>query len=179
MRKLSFKTIAIAFAGVLLTAYLVFQIRSGFTGGAAATPVRAANLRDNRLRVEGRMAAYPGAQVVVGTDFAGTISRLLVNEKDVVHRGDVLAEIRADEERAELAEAKRGSRNRAPTSPSTKLKEIVCSDCGNRSRCRAISWTERFAIVKPLERASKMPLRLPIGSKPSSTKRESSLPSTA
>lgn len=52
------------------------------------------------------MAAYPGAQVVVGTDFAGTISRLLVNEKDVVHRGDVLAEIRADEERAELAEAK-------------------------------------------------------------------------
>jgi len=106
MRKLSFKTIAIAFAGVLLTAYLVFQIRSGFTAGAAATPVRAASLRDARLRVEGRMAAYPGAQVVVGTDFAGTISRLLVNEKDVVRRGDVLAEIRADEERAELAEAK-------------------------------------------------------------------------
>ena len=106
MKKLSLKTIAIAFVGILLTAYLAFQIRGGFTGGAAATPVRAASLRDNRVRVEGRMAAYPGAQVVVGTDFAGTISRLLVNEKDVVHRGDVLAEIRADEERAQLAEAK-------------------------------------------------------------------------
>src|SRR5262252_3422409 len=106
LRKLNAKTIAMVVIGVLLTAYAVFQVRGAFTAQATATPVRAPSLRDSTLRVEGRLATYPGAQVVVGTDFAGTISRLLVKEKDVVHRGDVLAEIRADEERAELAEAK-------------------------------------------------------------------------
>jgi len=103
---LNAKTIAIVVVGVLLTAYAVFQVRGGFTAGAAATPVRAATLRESALRVEGRVATYPGGQVVVGTDFAGTISRLMVKEKDLVHRGDVLAEIRADEERSQLAEAR-------------------------------------------------------------------------
>ena len=106
IRKLNPKTIAIVVAGLLLTAYAMFQVRGAFTAGAAATAVRAASSRDNALRVEGRLAAYPGAQVVVGTDFAGTVSRLTVKEKDLVHRGDLLAEIRADEERAQLAEAK-------------------------------------------------------------------------
>jgi HlyD family secretion protein len=106
IRKMNLKTIATVLLGILLTAYAVFQLRGGFSAGAVAKTSNAATARDSRLRAEGRMAAYPGAQVVVGTDFAGTISRLLVNEKDTVHRGDVLAEIRADEERAQLAEAK-------------------------------------------------------------------------
>ena len=106
IRKLNVKVIAMVFLGVLLTAYAVFQVRGAFNAQATATPIRAPSLRESALRVEGRLATYPGAQVVVGTDFAGTISRLLVKEKDVVHRGDVLAEIRADEERAQLAEAK-------------------------------------------------------------------------
>ncbi len=106
IRKMNLKTVALVLLGVLLTAYAVLQLRGTFSAGAAAKAANAASPRDTRLRAEGRMAAYPGAQVVVGTDFAGTISRLLVNEKDVVHRGDVLAEIRADEERAQLSEAK-------------------------------------------------------------------------
>ena len=106
IRKMNLKTLATVLLGILLTAYAVFQVRGGSSAGAVAKTANAASARDTRLRAEGRMSAYPGAQVVVGTDFAGTVSRLLVNEKDTVHRGDVLAEIRADEERAQLAEAK-------------------------------------------------------------------------
>jgi RND family efflux transporter MFP subunit len=105
LRKINLKMLAAVLLGILLTAYAV-SLAGGFSARAAAKTANAASVRDTRLRAEGRMAAYPGAQVVVGTDFAGTITRLLVEEKATVHRGDVLAEIRADEERAQLAEAK-------------------------------------------------------------------------
>jgi RND family efflux transporter MFP subunit len=58
-----------------------------------------------RVAAEGRVVAYPGAEVVVGTDFRGTVARLLVKEKDFVKKGDLLAEIDARPEKAELAEA--------------------------------------------------------------------------
>lgn len=55
---------------------------------------------------EGRVAAYPGAEVTVGSDVAGTIERLEVVEQDVVHKGDVIATLRADDLRAALGEAR-------------------------------------------------------------------------
>lgn len=58
------------------------------------------------IRAEGRVVPYPGAQVVVGTDAAGTIARLLVSEKSVVKKGDLLAELNADVDRAALAQAR-------------------------------------------------------------------------
>ena len=51
------------------------------------------------------MAAYPGAEVVVGAELAGTITRVLVQEKSVVHKGDLLIEFRGDEIRASAEEA--------------------------------------------------------------------------
>ena len=60
----------------------------------------------SRVVAEGRVTTYPGREVVVGTDFAGTLERAAVEEKQRVRTGDVLAEVRADEERAALAEAK-------------------------------------------------------------------------
>jgi HlyD family secretion protein len=105
--RLNMKTVALVVFGILLTAYVVFQIRGAtFSAGAAPTRAKPASAVDARIKAEGRLAAYPGAQVVVGTDFAGTLVQLKVKEKDVVHRGELLAEIRADEQRAELAEAK-------------------------------------------------------------------------
>jgi RND family efflux transporter MFP subunit len=99
--------VALVALGVLLTAYTVSQVRgAAFGAGAARSRPKPSGAVDLRIRAEGRLAAYPGAQVVVGTDFAGTITRLAVKEKDAVRRGDVLAEIRADEQRAELAEAR-------------------------------------------------------------------------
>jgi RND family efflux transporter MFP subunit len=104
IRSLKMKTVSLVLLGILLTAYAIFLLRGSFSAGA--TRVSTLPAVESRLRAEGRIAAYPGAQVLVGTDFAGTISRLLVNEKDLVHRGDLLAEIRSDQEQAELAEAK-------------------------------------------------------------------------
>jgi RND family efflux transporter MFP subunit len=48
---------------------------------------------------------YPGAEVVVGTEAAGRIVRLDVVEKSVVRKGAVIAELNADDLRANLAEA--------------------------------------------------------------------------
>src|SRR5262249_41047155 len=53
------------------------------------------------------MAAYPGAEVVVGTDVGGRLRNLAVTEKTKVKKGDLLAEIDADEQKAALAEARR------------------------------------------------------------------------
>ena len=54
---------------------------------------------------EGRVVAYPGAEVVVGTEAAGRIVRLDVLEKSVVRKGDLIAELNADDLRASLAES--------------------------------------------------------------------------
>jgi len=62
--------------------------------------------RGARVAAEGRVVAYPGAEVVVGTDLAGTIVVLTVQEKDQVRKGQVLAELRSDDYRASLAEAR-------------------------------------------------------------------------
>jgi HlyD family secretion protein len=58
-----------------------------------------------RIVAEGRFVAYPGSEITVGSDVAGTIERLAVDEKDVVKKGDVIAIVRADDTRAALGEA--------------------------------------------------------------------------
>ena len=45
---------------------------------------------------EGRVVAYPGAEVIVGTEAAGRIIKLPVEEKSVVNKGDLVAELNAD-----------------------------------------------------------------------------------
>jgi RND family efflux transporter MFP subunit len=57
------------------------------------------------VRAEGRVVAYPGEQVTVGTELGGTIARLHVREGDEVKKGDVLVELDATELRAALEEA--------------------------------------------------------------------------
>jgi RND family efflux transporter MFP subunit len=76
--------------------------------GATAAPPRTTGTADARLLVmaEGRIAAYPGAQVVVGTDVRGTLTRVAVEEKQAVRRGDLVAELRADDLKAAVVEAR-------------------------------------------------------------------------
>lgn len=59
-----------------------------------------------RVVAEGRVVTYPGAEVTVGSDVAGTVQRLDVDEKDTVRKGQVLAVIKADDTRAALAVAR-------------------------------------------------------------------------
>ncbi|HET9226318.1 MAG TPA: efflux RND transporter periplasmic adaptor subunit [Thermoanaerobaculia bacterium] len=92
--------------GVLLTLVLIGQIRSGRgtdTVEAASVP---APVQDERVVAEGRLVTYPGAEVVVATELPGVVVRLLVDEKDPVRKGQVIAELRADDLRAELSEAR-------------------------------------------------------------------------
>lgn len=55
---------------------------------------------------EGRVTAYPGAEVAVGTDFAGTVSGVLVEEKERVRKGQLLARLDASVEERSLAQAR-------------------------------------------------------------------------
>jgi RND family efflux transporter MFP subunit len=65
-----------------------------------APPTRAAG-----VIAEGRLVAYPGAEVTVGTDLGGRIRRLDAKEKSAVKNGDVLAELDASEQQAAMNEA--------------------------------------------------------------------------
>jgi RND family efflux transporter MFP subunit len=58
------------------------------------------------IAAEGRVVAYPGYEVRVGAERAGRLVRVLVEEGDLVRKGQLLAEIDSDELRAALAEAR-------------------------------------------------------------------------
>lgn len=88
---------------------IVRRIAPGSAGASAsAAPAAPGHASPSRVVAEGRVVAYPGAEVVVGTDLAGTIARLPVEEEQVVRRGQLVAELRADDLRAELDQARAG-----------------------------------------------------------------------
>jgi RND family efflux transporter MFP subunit len=60
----------------------------------------------SRVVAEGRIAAYPGAEVVVSAEVAGAIVRLPVEELQRVRRGQLLVELRSDDLAAAVAEAR-------------------------------------------------------------------------
>jgi RND family efflux transporter MFP subunit len=78
-------------------------IQGGPQAGVAAPPTQPA---PSGIAAEGRVVAYPGAEVRVGAERAGRLVRVLVEEGARVQRGQLLAEIDSDELRAELAEAR-------------------------------------------------------------------------
>ena len=71
-------------------------------GAAAPTGHLAAPAPSSPRRVvaEGRVVAYPGAEVIVGTEAAGLIVELTVQEKSVVRKGDLIAELNSADLRA-------------------------------------------------------------------------------
>ena len=109
-----FKKSAIPLLGLLTTLALVSQIRNGRASFEIGTPAAEASApapvapaaEAGRVVAEGRLVTYPGAEVVVGTELSGTVVRLLAEEKDRVRKGQLLAELRADDLRAELSEAR-------------------------------------------------------------------------
>lgn len=91
--------------GLLLLVATVAQV-SATRAKSNAKPVVAAQPAATRVVAEGRVVTYPGAEVTVGTDVAGTIERLSVDEKETVRKGDVIAVIKADDTRAALLVAR-------------------------------------------------------------------------
>jgi HlyD family secretion protein len=78
---------------------------------AEIEPVGVAELSDSRARssgriiAEGRVVAYPDAEVTVGAEVAGTIINMPARENAVVRKGDLLVELRSDDVKAALREA--------------------------------------------------------------------------
>src|SRR5574340_368230 len=97
--------VSIPAAVFLAAAVLAVQHSGDATSGSSRRPL-VLPATPRRVVAEGRVTTYPGREVVVGTDFAGTLERVAAEEKQVVKRGDLLAVFRAGEERAALAEAR-------------------------------------------------------------------------
>lgn len=91
--------------GLLIVVATVVQVSATRTPHNAK-PQTALKTETPRIVAEGRVVTYPGAEVTVGSDVAGTIERLNVDEKQPVHAGDVIAAIKADETRAALSVAR-------------------------------------------------------------------------
>ena len=90
--------------GILLLGATVVQVNA--TRSKPAPPRVDQLPATPRVVAEGRVVAYPGAEVTIGTDVAGTIARLTVHEKESVRRGETIAVIEADDTRAALGVAR-------------------------------------------------------------------------
>jgi HlyD family secretion protein len=104
--------------GLLLAVVLFWQAVRNVTAGGApelipsasgpaesnAADVAAASSLDV-INAEGRVVAYPGGEVTVGTEVLGTIINMPVREKSAVRKGDLLAELRSESVRATLRKA--------------------------------------------------------------------------
>jgi RND family efflux transporter MFP subunit len=71
----------------------------------AARPTEVGDSRAPLIVAEARIIAYPGAQVVVGSELAGTVINLPVKEKDKLRKGDLVAELRSKDIKAAIEEA--------------------------------------------------------------------------
>jgi len=93
--------------GLGLLGLAVLQARASVSSARPAPANPAAPPAVNRTAAaEGRVVTYPGAEVSVGTDLAGTLVALPVLEKQAVHKGQLIAQLRSDDYRAELEEAR-------------------------------------------------------------------------
>ena len=93
--------------GLLIVIATVAQVSATKSGATGSSPSKQrAEARRSTIAAEGRVVAYPGAEVTVGSDVAGTIERLHVEEKQSVRKGDVIAVIEANDTRAALGVAR-------------------------------------------------------------------------
>jgi RND family efflux transporter MFP subunit len=73
---------------------------------SAAAATELASRPATGIAAEGRVVAYPGAEVRIGAERAGRLVRVLVEEGAAVRKRQLLAEIDSDELRAALDEAR-------------------------------------------------------------------------
>jgi RND family efflux transporter MFP subunit len=106
--------LALSTMGLLLTTGLIVQsqssewsarLRDWLPPASAEVEHVAESPVSPCVAAEGRIVAYPGAEVVVGTEVAGLIVRLTVKEKSAVRAGDLIAELSSADLRASRAEA--------------------------------------------------------------------------
>jgi HlyD family secretion protein len=96
-------------AGLVIAVAVTWRSVRTIASQADAGPVRLNSIAPDgpfpRITAEGRVVAYPGARVTVGTEVLGTIVIMPVREKTIVKKGDLLAELRSEDVKATLREA--------------------------------------------------------------------------
>lgn len=97
--------VLLSFAGMGL-ALLAGTVMQAQPRGPSAPSAVAARAPLPGVAAEGRVVAYPGAEVTIGADAVGRLLRVNVEEGDLVRKGQVLAEIDASDLAASLDEAK-------------------------------------------------------------------------
>lgn len=95
MKRWHYLALAAGTVGVIAFAAL----RNAPAPSAAAHPASPPH-----VSAEGRVVSYPGAEVAVSSEITGTLVRLNCTEKTTLRQGDVIAELRADDLRAAVAE---------------------------------------------------------------------------
>ncbi|MEO8380546.1 MAG: efflux RND transporter periplasmic adaptor subunit [Acidobacteriota bacterium] len=139
---------------LLIVAATVVQVNA--TRARPAAPRVDTPAARPRIVAEGRVVTYPGAEVTIGTDVGGTLSRLLVAEKDTVRRGQTVAILSADDTRAALsvARAREGEAEadiRLFQAEAERARSLWQSDVGSR---QAWEKSERDVDAARARRAS-------------------------
>jgi HlyD family secretion protein len=96
------RTLVILGAAAVAATTLAFVAR----GGTRPAPPPVLAQAPAGIRCEGRVAAYPGADVVVAAEYGGRLTQLAVHELDRVRPGQVLARLDSREQEANLAAAR-------------------------------------------------------------------------
>jgi RND family efflux transporter MFP subunit len=92
--------------GGALVGATVLQARAVVQPSAAPAPEPTSPASATGIAAEGRVVAYPGAEVRIGAERAGRLVRVLAQEGASVRKGQLLAEIDSDELQAALDEAR-------------------------------------------------------------------------
>jgi len=100
-------------AVVAVVAVVAFSAWRGADGNGKEVAANAQKLEEGwkaaaRIVGEGRLVAYPGAQVTVSAESAAVVERIAVKEKSAVKRGELIAEMKSADLQAALAEAQAG-----------------------------------------------------------------------
>jgi RND family efflux transporter MFP subunit len=94
-------------AGIVLAGVTVLQARNASGPAVPVAAVAGSHELDSQgVAAEGRVVTYPGSEVQVAAERAGRLVRVAVDEGQKVMKGDLLAEIDAEELRAALAAAR-------------------------------------------------------------------------
>ena len=93
-----------ALLGLAIAGTTVLQARQASRAAQVAAPAPPPPVRT--VAAEGRIVAYPGAEVQVAAERSGRLERVLVHEGDLVRKGQLLAELESDELRAAVQAAR-------------------------------------------------------------------------
>jgi HlyD family secretion protein len=99
------RTLAVAAGVGIVCATSLFVLHESLAAAPGVRDLGVVASSTPTLRAEGRLVAYPGAEVALSFEVPGTIA-FVASEKALVKKGQVVAVLATDEQRATLAEAR-------------------------------------------------------------------------